>query len=389
MKFFPDNVNPSVKAEQIRMLYQQGNTVQLLGILSAFISVSVLWDVAEHAKLYLWLLVITVVTLLRLAVTIRFNRVNPTEATIGRWGTIYTLGTFISGVVWGGLSLFYDSAWPAPYQVMLFVIYTGVIAGAFNTNASYFVSYPAFYLPPVFCLMYVILQQERQGFFELAALFAIYIVLMYVSALKFNNRLSNALQLRFENEQLAHDLAVSNEKLIQLADMDALTQIYNRRSMDRFLAAQWNKHHEQQKPLSLLFIDIDYFKQYNDTYGHNEGDRCLIRIAEILRGNVHCSSDMAARFGGEEFAVILPETTLEQAVRIAEKIFDELEHLYLPHSGSSVSDRITLSIGISTMIPDYPDKADLIRLAADKALYKAKENGRNQIVCASDADITL
>ena len=158
---------------------------------------------------------------------------------------------------WGMLSFFYDPAWPAPFQVILFVIYTGMIAGAYNTNSSVFPAFPVFYLPPVVCLMIVMLKQHSSGFPELTALFFIYSVLMYVSSLKFHNRLTHTLQLRFENEQLAVRLTHSNEQLLRLAEVDALTEVSNRRSMDHALETAWHEHHLQGNPLSLLFIDTD------------------------------------------------------------------------------------------------------------------------------------
>lgn len=297
-------------------------------------------------------------------------------------GRAYVAGTFISGLIWGSLCLFFEPSWPTPYQVMLFAIYTGITAGAFNANSPLFVAFPAFYIPPVAFLTYTILGLPGDGYFELASLFMIYGVLMYVSALKFHNQLSHSLEMCFENERMATELVQSNRKLVILADTDELTGICNRRSMDRCLTSEWNRHYRAQKPLSLLFIDIDYFKQYNDTYGHDGGDRCLILIAEILRNHSQRSSDMAVRFGGEEFAVILPETDEHDALNIGKTILADIERLQIPHSSSSVARCVTVSVGVATMIPNQPDSDDLLRLSADKALYQAKKMGRNRAIQA-------
>ncbi|MGD8484384.1 MAG: diguanylate cyclase, partial [Thioalkalispiraceae bacterium] len=287
---------------------------------------------------------------------------------IDKWGTGYVLGTLVSGITWGMLAFFYDPTWPAPYQVILFVVYTGITAGAFNTNTPLFIAFPAFYLPPVACLMVVMLKQRGEGFHELAALFMIYIILMYLSAIKFHNRLAKSLQIRFENEQLA--------------DMDELTGLYNRRSMDKYLASEWNRHYRSQKPLSLLFIDIDFFKQYNDTHGHAGGDQCLVEVSQLLKNNVQRSSDMVARFGGEEFAVILPETGEADAMQVAEKIHSGLTQLQIPHESSPVAAHVTMSVGVATMVPEQTDNSNLLLKMADEALYQAKNTGRDRVIKA-------
>lgn len=382
--FLPESVNPWERAEQIRLLYHQGVPIQTLGILTAIVCVIMFWKVADHAMLGLWLGVHVVISLIRLAATVKFTRSHIVGyRALEQWGRAYVVGTFISGLIWGSLSMFFSPAWPAPYQVTLFAVYTGITAGAFNTNSSLFVAFPAFYLPPVGCLVYVMSRQPAEGFFALATLFMIYVVLMYVSALKFHTRLAHSLEVCFENERLAEQLAQSNQKLMSLADTDELTGISNRRSMDRCLRREWNRLFRAKRPLSLLFIDLDFFKQYNDTYGHDGGDQCLIQVARILRNHSQRPYDMAARFGGEEFAVILPETSEEDALKIAETILADLENLQIPHSGSEVAKHVTLSVGVATIVPNQPDSDDFLRLSADRALYQAKKMGRKRVVKAN------
>jgi len=380
----PEKVSNDVRAEQIRLVHHQGVTIQFLGFITAIISVVMFWKVAAHVTLLIWLVVMVLLSIIRIIETITFNNKDITDfSLIRKWGYGYVLGTFLSGVAWGSLAFLFDASWPAPYQVMLFVIYTGITAGAFNTNAPYFVAFPAFYLPPVLCLLYVMSQQTNKGFAELTGLFVIYIVLMYISAIKFHDRLAYSLKMRFENEHLAKKLSETNRLLAQLAEKDELTNLQNRRSMDKYLSSEWNRHLRSQQPLSLLFIDIDYFKQFNDTYGHEGGDQCLIEVSEILQNNVKRSVDMAARFGGEEFAVILPETDEREALIMAENIRNDLAAHRIPHESSSVSQYLTVSIGVATMVPQSENEAGLLRTLADESLYKAKKEGRNRIVTAT------
>ncbi|MDD5051705.1 MAG: diguanylate cyclase [Sulfuricurvum sp.] len=373
----PQSVEPSVRAEQIRLLFVQNRSVQVLGILTAIITAITLWKVTDHFLITAWIILMITVYFMRLATTILFFRTHTNNPSTEIWVRRYIFWTFLAGASWGSLSFLLSPEWPAAYQVVLFVVYTGLIAGAFNANSSVFIAFPAFYLPIVVPLMIAMLRMKDEAFYALALLFVIYIALMYFSSLKFYNQLAYTLKLRFENESMTQELSLYNEKLTHLADIDGLTQLYNRRSLDRFMIAEWNRHYRNKQPLSLLFIDIDYFKQFNDVYGHEAGDKCLIHIAQILQKNAKRSSDIAARFGGEEFAIILPETSSTEAFKIAEKIVLCLEELSIPHTGSSTSDNVTMSIGVSTLIPQQPDNSELLLTSADKALYDAKGSGRN------------
>lgn len=260
------------------------------------------------------------------------------------------------------------------------MIYTGLIAGAFNTNSSVPYAFPAFYVPPLLSLMIVMLRQNDEAFFALAALFLIYIVLMQISLMKFHARLTNTLQMQFSNKRLADKLKGVNQQLKELADKDGLTQLYNRRSMDRYLKAEWERHYREQKPLSFLLLDVDYFKRYNDYYGHERGDECLIRIAGIMKKSAIRSTDMAVRYGGEEFALILPETDDKGAREIADRILTDIRKTRMPHQDSFIDEIVTASIGTATASPTDRDAKATLIISADTALYNAKKLGRNQVV---------
>ena len=378
---FPEKPQAEIKVEQVRLLYQQGSMIQLMGIFIAVVSAVLFWNVADHAALLMWLAVVVLVLLARLLVNRRFMRIAGSSFDADRWEIIYSVGTFASGIAWGTLALFYEPAWPILYQIMLFIIFTGLIGASFNTNASVFMAFPAFYLPLIAFLMYAMLQHE-EGEAGLALLFLIYVAVMHTSAVRFYNRLTQTLRLQFENEKLTEKLAHSNERLVRLAEVDPLTQVFNRRYMDRFLSAEWKAHLQDAVTLSVLFIDVDFFKQYNDTYGHGAGDRCLSAVAQTLKQNIRIERDMVARYGGEEFAVILPHTDCKEAKRIAERIMEDIRKLEITHSASSVADALTVSIGIATMIPDaLQDEASILD-TADSALYNAKRRGRNRTACA-------
>jgi diguanylate cyclase (GGDEF)-like protein len=165
-----------------------------------------------------------------------------------------------------------------------------------------------------------------------------------------------------------------------LANIDSLTQVANRRRLDDYLADEWQKMAQKQHSLSFVLCDIDNFKAYNDSYTHVAGDQVLKQVASVLAHVIHHSEDLVARYGGEEFAIVLPQTNAEEAMQIAEMIRFEVEQLKIPHLHSSVSQYISLSIGVSSIIPNQNLTFSHLVTKADEALYEAKANGKNCIV---------
>lgn len=185
-----------------------------------------------------------------------------------------------------------------------------------------------------------------------------------------------------ELRELQKELEAKNVELQRLSAIDGLTGIPNRRSFDEYIAKEWRRAVREETCLALLLIDIDFFKKYNDGYGHQGGDDCLRKVASALAGTMRRSSDMVARYGGEEFAVVLPNTDLDGAVVIAEELRLSVEQLALKHEFSDVGGIVSISLGAAGIPPQCgEDCASLIALA-DEALYSAKEAGRN-CVCSS------
>lgn len=174
-------------------------------------------------------------------------------------------------------------------------------------------------------------------------------------------------------------LKLQNDYLKGLARVDGLTGIPNRRAFDVRLAQAWSQACREGGTLSLMMIDIDYFKRYNDHFGHVQGDECLRQVAKAIAQSVNRPYDMAARFGGEEFACVLPETTLQGALILAEKIQSRLSQLAIAHPGSEVSEWVSLSIGVASLQPRVDREPSELIALADQQLYQAKHNGRNQI----------
>ena len=192
-----------------------------------------------------------------------------------------------------------------------------------------------------------------------------------------NARLEQELLLRQSIEEKLIDL---NEQLIRLAAIDSLTQIANRRTFDNFFTREWQRGQRDKQPLSLIICDIDYFKLYNDSFGHQSGDICLKEVARAISNTVMRPADLVARYGGEEFAVILPQTPAQNALQVAKTIAGEVKKLAIPHPQSEVSDYVSLSLGVSCAIPQLKYTKKQLLITADKALYQAKKQGRDRAI---------
>jgi two-component system chemotaxis family response regulator WspR len=182
--------------------------------------------------------------------------------------------------------------------------------------------------------------------------------------------------------ELQIQLEQKNEELERLSSLDGLTGIPNRRIFDETLENEWKRASRNLKPLGLLLIDIDYFKLFNDNYGHQGGDDCLKQVAKTLRVKLKRGGDMVARYGGEEFAVILPATDIPGAEAIAKGLCDAINELNLPHAYSKVADHVTISMGVASVLPQGGEEPSHLITLADEALYAAKEQGRNRYHCS-------
>jgi len=183
-----------------------------------------------------------------------------------------------------------------------------------------------------------------------------------------------------QQAQLQKELEIANRELQRLVAIDGLTQVANRRRFDEYLEQEWRRMAREQQPLSLLVCDLDYFKPYNDTYGHQAGDRCLQQVAQAIGNTVRRPADLVARYGGEEFAVILPNTDAVGAVQVAEAVCGAVRALRIPHRTSRSDCHVTLSVGIASMTPVPHSSPSHLLANADVALYQAKASGRDRFV---------
>ena len=257
---------------------------------------------------------------------------------------------------------------------------------------------PLVYGPPhVLFLLILILSRQTIGhtFANCMNSTTVVIIACVISWMRYQNRL-----LDFQNKKLIQNknkdleelnqklaltnqqLEVANRKLEKLTQTDSLTGILNRTAFDYAAEIEWKRCRYLKQSMSLIMIDIDYFKAFNDHYGHQAGDECLRRVAVSLSGCTRSDTELVTRYGGEEFAVILPDADQEKAYAIAEWMRSSIEELRIPHEYSSISDYVTISLGIFTLSPADPISLYDSITAADKALYRAKNDKRNQTVVA-------
>jgi diguanylate cyclase (GGDEF)-like protein len=280
-------------------------------------------------------------------------------------------------VHWGVLvaaAMHYPALQPAEEALLATVVGVGC-CGALGLAISPFVRlwYPAC----VFAPMSVAMLADRTPSHTLLALMTLVLVAyLYKTSQVVHDDYWQATDARLELEARASQLEL-------LSVTDALTQIHNRLYFEHRLVAEWSRAAREALPLSILIVDLDHFKEINDSYGHPFGDRCLNAAAQALRAGLHRGGDVLARYGGEEFAVLLPGTEAADALRVAERLLQCVAKVELTHEGRAV--RLTCSIGVSTLMPAPLSHPASAIGEADKALYLAKQQGRNRVVVSSFA----
>ena len=192
--------------------------------------------------------------------------------------------------------------------------------------------------------------------------------------------------LELQVAERTRELTALNEELHQLSLSDGLTGLGNRRSLDELLEQEWKRARRERSEVAMLMIDLDFFKLFNDTYGHLAGDDCLKTVAAAIRRMIQRPTDFAGRYGGEEFSVVLPATDAAGARQVGERIRREVEALAIPHQCSLLGGVVTVSIGVAAKIPARDEPVQALVEAADQSLYQAKAAGRNRVVLFGGSD---
>jgi diguanylate cyclase (GGDEF)-like protein len=377
----PPNPSPGdVLARQIEQCYRQLPISLAVNAVNGAILAAVLWEAIGRRTVLVWLLGLLSVTVGR-AVSLRAYRDPRRQPAAGSrtWERYFVLGACANGVVWGtaGIALFHPHSFP--HQVLLAFVIGGMVAGAIPLLAPLRNAYRCFAIPAVAPISVSMLTQGDRIHLIMGLMILIFGLAMLASSGQVQRLFRDTVELRLRLSSSQE----ASEALRQMLHMDELTGIANRRLFEESLEREWKRAQRDDAVVAVVMADIDHFKAYNDHYGHPAGDRCLVRVAQAMAGALRRPADVAARIGGEEFAFLLPETTLEGATGIAERIRGAVLALALPHATSPVAPQVTVRLGVACADPrGARSTADLLR-ASDDALYAAKHRGRNQVATRS------
>lgn len=413
-----EELNTAFRDKKIELLYRQSQAAILSTSLASIVLTVVFWQLVSPEILLSWC------GLLLAFNTVRYyfiNNFNISPATIKDkrpWLNYYIAGAVISGCFWGLISLYILLAAPLQFSALVMLMLGYLVIGASITYSPFLSVFAAFTTPLIVPVIgYLLIYPDYMikalgGMLVLLFLYSINNALRYremtlsyityqfenrtlfdhllqekAAASRLNEELEEEVdKLRRTEEKLKHEKRKAQElarTMARISVMDSLTGIANRRQFDESLSREWNRARRSRIPLSLILCDIDHFKDYNDCYGHQQGDRCLIKVAHVIQDYARRAGDVAVRYGGEEFALILPETNLDNATEIANQIRDDIAALRILHYTSETSDFITVSFGVATVMPEADDETSHVLVSmADKALYEAKQSGRNQVITA-------
>lgn len=381
------SITRSVLAEQIKMLMAQVPTNAVMSFLLASFVALVFSDLVPGRQILFWWCVMSAIFLAQYVMYVRFNRRHPQTVDYQRWHRIIMISAAVVGLGWStGLTVMLNGA-ADQYHIFLIILLIS-LAAAGITLAIRTIIYCVFQLGVLLPAIIWLLLQDLTIKFILGVFLIIFMLAMLLFAHQVSRALFNSFRLQLENQSLANSLKqtnarlhVLNEELTQMSATDSLTQVANRRYFDNRFVSEFSRASREGTALSIIMIDVDFFKDYNDELGHVAGDECLQKIAIAIRDSLKRPTDLVARYGGEEFIVLLPSTNVEGAKSLADEIRIQVIKLKLAHPVSSVSSYVTVSLGVTGGYPDKHITKEFLLKKADEALYHAKAAGRNNVKC--------
>ena len=369
---------PSLMQGQIAYLYKN----KTLGfwsniLLSSFLAFFLWFHFGnQQFPLLIWLGLIITLSIVRLIMGKNFKPKHQyTQVELTSWANRHVFFTTFISTIWGLAGLVFFPA-DLSYLILMVLVLFSVLLASIPTLAASRIAYYFQVLVTLLPITILLFLSHDDGH----SLVAGAIIILAITLIFASNYIY----------QLLYELQETQLKLQDLADTDQLTQIANRRHFDRKFKVEWRRAMRERTPISMILIDVDFFKKYNDTYGHQAGDSCLRQIADTMASVTHRPADLASRYGGEEFSILLPVTKQADAVMLAERLRRKIEGLQIEHSRTDIG-VVTVSIGVSCCEPAWdftgntPDEEQkvifpaMLLTAADNALYVSKERGRNQV----------
>ena len=362
----------SIEWQQFEVLVKNTRAGFLFGALFIVFFYVTIPSTYPKSGYLVWALVYLLIFSYKLVLVNKIDRIEQNILNIHVYQRLFDIGQLLSGLCFSYLFIFLNPNWPVVNQIVFWVLMISFSTGSITLYSIRLISYLLLAMPPVIAGIFTILTIYS----ETAALFATILCVIGISAVISayrSNRLFNQLCI---SQKLLSD---TNKKLESIASKDPLTRLPNRRAYDEYFMSEWDRHKRSASIMSLLIIDVDHFKEYNDHYGHSEGDTCLIRLANIINTNLKRPGDLASRYGGEEFVVILPDTGYRGALEVAERIRNTIHELKIPHEYSEISPFVTVSVGVSSIDPSEENDPQAFFDQADRQLYNAKQSGRNKV----------
>jgi diguanylate cyclase (GGDEF)-like protein len=361
-----------------------------MNLLGTVMMASFFWQAANIASLTIWCAITLAVQSGRVVASFAYRSSRFADVTIATWCAVFTGLAIMSGVVWGSM-LCWMIATGTDNQIMLVVCITlGAVSLAMG-NVTYWPIYASFELPVTFAGAIGFVISGRPGHLSLAISALALMVSLLTVSYRISGEVLRAHRLALANQALADSLSEHGRELERafsalerVSRTDPLTGLANRRSRDARLMAEWDRAIRAAASLSVIAIDVDHFKRYNDSHGHDEGDRCLQAVSEMLQAGTRGAMDMAARHGGEEFMLILPGIAEDAAASIAERVRVAVATCSEQHD---LPEKVTISLGVATIQPAAGRSIRELTMAADAALYRAKIAGRNRYEVAIIPDI--
>jgi diguanylate cyclase (GGDEF)-like protein len=369
-----------VHAKQVEAIYAQSITAIISNPLAAILIVFIFENIVNGEILFTWLACTIVVSILKTYLHIKFRKKKHNDDSIKRWGNFFILMSSLQGTIWGIAWLMFIPAKDPIYLVIITAWIIGLSAVAVSAYSGYLKALLAYFIPVVLPGTAHLLIIGGQYGTTLGLAITLYSIIILRAILPINKSILNATRLNFKLENEINERKKIETKLQELSIKDELTGLYNRRHFNKVLESEIQTAQRSSTPLSLIFIDIDNFKHFNDTFGHIEGDVCLQKVSLTIKNVTKRQGDLTFRYGGEEIAVILPNTNSNSAYSIAEKIRTSVKGLEITHEDhSSKSSFVTISSGLVTVIPQMNTSPTDIINKADNALYQAKHSGKNQV----------
>jgi diguanylate cyclase (GGDEF)-like protein len=368
-----------VQQEKIRLVFKQLPTMQTTSLIVALVLCFSVRNLVSRQHILVWMLLILGVVGSRVVLYFNFRRLGVTPLAAQRWERAYMALALVSGIAWG-LSAFIIFPAGSLGHIALLVLVIASLSAATTVSHSALKFGPAAWAgPALLCYAIRCFMEGSELEYTISLLIVVYLFTIIRYSFEHHGTIEEAISLRFDNLELLDELRMTNDTLRLLSTTDRLTGIANRHYFEEIMSKEWRRAIRENRPLSVILLDIDRFKAYNDNYGHQEGDDCIQKVAAAIAGALNRPGDLAARFGGDEMVVVLPDTDIHGATRVAEKIRTEVAALCLPHAHSDTAQVVTVSVGVSSTIPEPETAPSQLLKLADTALYAAKAQGRNRI----------